>query len=470
MRATVFGNGTRYHRFAFMLSLSVTIAVMGLSLGSAAVVIGAMLIAPLMMPVMRFSAALVLGLSRLMARSATVVVFASVGAVAYSWVLARLLPHQQLTAEVLSRTSPDFRDLCVALAAGAAGAYALTRDDVSAALPGVAVAVALVPPLAAIGMALEASRSDLAEGAALLYLANLVAIALAGALVFLVRGLVPKRRLADVTPRVAAGFVGVVAATLVIAIPLTARSLAVADHFRDSETVNQQVATWLGPNSSLDIQSVSVDGNAVTVDLAGAAVPPDTDTLTSALSSALGRTIDVNVRWQQRSDLSITAEGRLVVSKAKLESIIEQWLGDAAEGGVTDRVVSVSANDSDLTVELAGPQTPPPVNSLANLLEERLGIKRTVKVSWTEQVVTESGRAAEDVQLLAGARAAADVWARNTGGLDVLDTTYAHGTVTVDLAGAKPPASTASIVRAIRKATTATTRVRIRFVERRILH
>jgi uncharacterized membrane protein len=80
-------------------------------LGSAAVVIGAMLIAPLMTPVMRFSAALVLGLSRLMVRSAGVVALASVGAVAYSWVLAWLLPHQQLTAEVLSRTSPDFRDL-----------------------------------------------------------------------------------------------------------------------------------------------------------------------------------------------------------------------------------------------------------------------------------------------------------------------------------------------------------------------
>jgi Domain of unknown function (DUF389) len=311
----------------------------------------------------------------------------------------------------------------VALAASAAGAYALTRDDVSAALPGVAVAVALVPPLAAAGMALEAGRTDLAEGAALLYLANLVAIALAGALVFLVSGLVPRRRLADVTPRVAAGFLGVVAATLVIAVPLTARSVAVADHFRESETVNEQVAAWLGPNPSLDVQSVAVDGNVVTVDLAGAAVPPDTEALTSAMSSAFGRSMQVNVRWQQRSDLSITAGGKLVASKAKLAGVVEQ-----------------------------------------------LGIERTVRVSWTEQVVTQSGHAAEDAQLLASAQAAADVWARNTSGIDVIDVTYSDGTATVDLAGAKPPTSTASIVRAIRKATTASTEVRIRFVERRVLH
>jgi uncharacterized membrane protein len=77
----------------------------------------------------------------------------------------------------------------VALAAGAAGAYATVREEVSAALPGVAVAVALVPPLATAGLVLEAGQVELAKGALLLYLANLVAIMSSGIAVFLATGL-----------------------------------------------------------------------------------------------------------------------------------------------------------------------------------------------------------------------------------------------------------------------------------------
>ncbi len=453
-----------------MLFLSVTIAVMGLSLDSAAVVIGAMLIAPLMTPVMQFSAALILGLPRRMLRAASIVLLASAGSVAYAWILTALLPHQPLTQEVLSRTSPDFRDLCVALAAGAAGAYALAREDVSAALPGVAVAVALVPPLAAVGMALEAGRRDLAEGAALLYVANLVAIALTGAVVFLASGMVPKRRLVDISPRVAAGFLGVVAAAIVIGVPLAARSVAVADRFQESETVTQQVDSWLGPNLALDVQSVKVDDHVVTVDLAGSTVPPDTTPLIAGISAALGRAVKVDVRWQQRSDLSVAATGDLGVTQTRLKAIVKSWLEAASQGAVTDAVVSVTPTKTDLTVELTGPQTPPPANSLAKTLDEQLGVKRRVKISWTQQVVTQSGAKPGDAELLAGAKAAAEAWARNGNNIDVVDVTYSGGMVTIDLAGATAPSSTRPIVRAVHDATRASVDVQVRFVRRQVLH
>lgn len=90
----------------------------------------------------------------------------------------------------------------------------------SAALPGVAVAVALVPPLAAIGYALALGRSDLAEGAVLLYLANLVAIVLSSVVVLLLAGFVPGYRLATATPRVVAGVAAVVIASSAIGVPL----------------------------------------------------------------------------------------------------------------------------------------------------------------------------------------------------------------------------------------------------------
>ena len=156
-------------RFFLMLTLSVTIAVMGLAANSVAVVIGAMLIAPLMTPIMSFSAAVGLGLGRRAIQAAVVVGIGSLWSLVYSIVLSRLLPSLELGSEILGRTSPDIRDLVVAIAAGAAGAYAVAHEDVSATLPGVAVAVALVPPLAATGILIGAREGVLAEGSALLY-------------------------------------------------------------------------------------------------------------------------------------------------------------------------------------------------------------------------------------------------------------------------------------------------------------
>ncbi len=152
-------------RFGVMMALSIVVAVMGLSADSAAVVIGAMLLAPLMTPVMGVAAAVAMALPSLILRPLAYVASATVGGVFGSFVLGAVLSTGPLSAELLSRTSPDVRDLLVALAAGAAGAYAIVRPDVSASLPGVAVAVALVPPLASVGLALEAGRGDLARGA-----------------------------------------------------------------------------------------------------------------------------------------------------------------------------------------------------------------------------------------------------------------------------------------------------------------
>ncbi|MEZ5215893.1 MAG: DUF389 domain-containing protein [Ilumatobacteraceae bacterium] len=208
-------------RFAIMLTLSVVIAVMGLSTDSAAVVIGAMLVAPLMTPVLGTAACLSMGWVMRAARTAVIVMLASIGSIAVAWLLASFVPDPILTGETLARTSPGVTDLIVALSAGAAGAYATVRTDVSNSLPGVAVAVALVPPLATVGITLEQDRSDLAKGAALLYTTNLVAIVLAGILVFLATGFVPRRRLAHAPRRVLLATVAAVVAIAAIAIPLT---------------------------------------------------------------------------------------------------------------------------------------------------------------------------------------------------------------------------------------------------------
>jgi uncharacterized hydrophobic protein (TIGR00271 family) len=187
--------------FFVMIALSAAIAAAGLLLNSPAVIIGAMLVAPLMAAIFGLSLSVVRGDLRLLHRAFTalargmllaILIGAGVG-ILYELVA----PGADPTVEILNRTQPNLLDLAVALASGAAGGYALCRKEVSAALPGVAIAAALVPPLTTGGIGLgmwmagDAAGSRIAGGALLLYLVNLVAIIAAGGLVFLWLGFRP---------------------------------------------------------------------------------------------------------------------------------------------------------------------------------------------------------------------------------------------------------------------------------------
>jgi uncharacterized hydrophobic protein (TIGR00271 family) len=99
------------------------------------------------------------------------------------------------TAEILSRTSPNVLDLLVALLSGAAAAYAVSRSQLAAALPGVAIAAALVPPLCVVGYGLGTGQFDIALGSSLLFVTNLAAIVVAAAAIFLLLGFRPPLRL-----------------------------------------------------------------------------------------------------------------------------------------------------------------------------------------------------------------------------------------------------------------------------------
>jgi uncharacterized hydrophobic protein (TIGR00271 family) len=244
-------------RFAFMLGLSVVIAGKGLAADSAAVVIGAMLIAPLMTPVLAVAACLSMGWIRLGLRSAFTVVLASMASIALAWLLSRLVPNGGLTGEELARTGPALTDLLVALAAGLAGGYATVRTDVSSSLPGVAVAVALVPPLATVGITLQNGRTDLAKGALLLYVVNLLAIVLAGMAVFIATGFVPSRRLTQFRGRVGLAVVATFIALVVAAAPLAAATDSAISRARTTQRVNTVATTWL-ERRDLEVTSVDV--------------------------------------------------------------------------------------------------------------------------------------------------------------------------------------------------------------------
>ncbi len=177
--------------FYILIGLAAAIAALGMLANSSAVVIGAMLVAPLMSPIAGTGLAMVQGDVRFLRLSVGAVLRGSIIALVMG-LLAGLIPIQDpITEEVLARTSPTLLDLGVALLSGMAVAYALTRSSATAALPGVAIAAALVPPLASAGITLANGYGQAGFGALLLYLTNFIAISVASAFVFLVLGFRP---------------------------------------------------------------------------------------------------------------------------------------------------------------------------------------------------------------------------------------------------------------------------------------
>ena len=305
----LFGEGQPRRSFLFSFALlqvlAVLLAVFGMLADSAAVVIGAMLVAPLMTPVLAISAALVLGRPKRQTHSIGLVAVASVGSVAIAWLLAWVLPIESpvLPDELLARTSPKILDLGVALAAGTAGAYATVRKEVNAALPGVAVAVALVPPLAAIGISLAVDRGDLAAGALLLYLTNLVAIVLAGAVVFLLTGFAPRREVVRQQRRVRFGLTTALVGVIAVLVPLVIQTRQVIVDATATSTAADLVESWLA-DTGIQLTGLELEDGRLTVDVAGQRRPPEPEQLASDLAEALGKRVEVRVRWTERTELT----------------------------------------------------------------------------------------------------------------------------------------------------------------------
>lgn len=422
-----------------MLGLSVVVAVMGLSAGSAAVVIGAMLLAPLMTPVMGAAAALAMALPRHLSRSLAVVGVASVGSVWLAYLLALLVPDTSLSTEVLARTSPDLRDLMVALAAGAAGAYATVRPDVSSSLPGVAVAVALVPPLATIGMTIEAGRGDLAGGAALLYLANLLAIVLIGTMVFVATGFVPRSRLARKGFHVAGSGVVVAMATVAVAVPLAVASIAAANDGQDRAKLYEAARSWLeGTGDDLD-EVRMIEADVVRVKISGPNPPPPTEDLERAIDQILGAAATVEVRWTQTHDpRKPLGSDAAQAGETAVREVVDDWLAGAATG--TYEVVDFEVTDDLIRVDLVSAEPPPAIDDLYARLRERLDVVTPVEVNWTRRTTLRSSAAAEAEtssvdRVLRELRVAAQDWARAFDGYLVDDVTFDGDRVTVELLG-----------------------------------
>ena len=184
-------NGARLSRvYMAMVALSTVVAAIGLNDNSVAVIIGAMVIAPLLGPNVALSLGITLGDLPLLRHGLLTALAGIAAALALSVIIGVLLEVDPTLPEMASRTRVGLGDIVVALASGSAGALALTTG-VSATLIGVMVAVALLPPLVTSGLLLGGGHSALATGAFSLFLVNLICVNLAGVTTFLLQGIKP---------------------------------------------------------------------------------------------------------------------------------------------------------------------------------------------------------------------------------------------------------------------------------------
>ncbi len=173
---------------------SCVIATFGLLSNSAAVIIGAMIVAPLMLPIRGLAFGALKGNISLFRKGLTAIVVGTFLAIILAWLLGSLVGLPELGSEVVARSKPTLLDLGIAVAAGGISGFAKVQPKVSGTLAGTAIAVALMPPICVIGLGLSHANWSLSLGASLLYLTNLLGITLSCMLTFLIAGYIPLYR------------------------------------------------------------------------------------------------------------------------------------------------------------------------------------------------------------------------------------------------------------------------------------
>lgn len=291
----------RLRRFAVLIVLSTMIASFGLLADSVAVVIGAMLVAPLMTPILGTSVSLVLTEPARLVASLRTVLGGALGAVSVGFLISFLaagaVSEANLPGEILGRTNPGLLDLGVAVSAGLAAGYLMVDRKAAASAAGVAIAVALVPPLATVGICLELGYWEGSAGALLLFGTNLVAIVLsAGAMVMLSDAL-PRRFLTVRFRQLRTGFALVLVAAAVIAVPLTIHTRNLIEKEQFDRLVAGAVLEW-DPRSTV-VDLISVPGPVWAVDLTVSS--PDSREpawrLAGLISERSGELIDLDLAY-----------------------------------------------------------------------------------------------------------------------------------------------------------------------------
>ena len=284
-------------RFFTLLILATIIATAGVLGDSTATVIGAMIIAPLMTPIMGTTTGILTGNMQRALNRFFLVIGGVVVVIVLAWLMGLL--YQGVISfsdntQITSRISPRFIDLVAALASGAAGAFCLSRDDIADSLPGVAISISLVPPLCVVGIAISQGQWSAAEGAFLLFMTNFLAILLAGGAVLAILGLnsAALNTVKGTARRNA--YAVIIVGVLLVSVPLILTSQR-ATQQAITETLSRQAAEDWAAGTDYHIRQVQSTGNSLYIAMLGSGDPPSTDELFSQIETAVGRPLDIDL-------------------------------------------------------------------------------------------------------------------------------------------------------------------------------
>jgi uncharacterized hydrophobic protein (TIGR00271 family) len=289
----------RLTNFFTLLLLATIIATYGVLSNSTATVIGAMIVAPLMGPMMATTSAVVIGSLPRALRAFALTVAGIVSVIIFSYLLAWIVPDVTISftsnAEITSRINPGLFALLTALGAGAAGAFIISRSEIADSIGGVAIAISLVPPLCVVGIALRDGQLDAAVGASLLFMTNFLAILLAGGVVLVILGL---GQLAISQQQVRfrrRGLILFFVCILLVTIPLSLSAYQRIILARDNNTATIEVQQWL-QGTSYQVDMVNITDHTVIVTVEGTGQLKPLQQLANQLARTLGRPVLVNLR------------------------------------------------------------------------------------------------------------------------------------------------------------------------------
>lgn len=291
MREAVFFDGPeapqKLSRFWILLILAATIASAGVVGDSTATVIGAMIVAPLMIPIQGAMLSVVTGDRANLARSVGLIAFGALSAIAIGFAVGLIVVGDvvaETNSQVAGRVSPRLIDLLAALATGVVGSVALARRDISDTLPGVAIAISLVPPLTVVGLTLESGETDQALGALLLFVTNVAAILVTGTIVMALYGAYRVRHdpenTATLNRRNAVAVIG--AMLILVGVPLTLSSISIARTTTEENDVHDAGERWADA-VGWELVAVATEAGKIVARFEGPTPVPATEALRQLL-------------------------------------------------------------------------------------------------------------------------------------------------------------------------------------------
>ncbi|AKM09546.1 DUF389 domain-containing protein [Croceicoccus naphthovorans] len=377
-------------RYMFMLAMSAGIAVLGLLLSSPAVVIGAMLLSPLMGPIIGLGFALATGDYAWLRKSLRALALGTALAIAFTALIVALSPLQTVTPEIAARTRPNLFDLFIAFFSALAGAYAMIRGR-EGTVVGVAIATALMPPLAVVGFGLATLNWTVFSGALLLYITNLITIALTAMMMARLYGF--RSNLSEKQTRLQDVFV--IVAFTALAVPLGLSLVSIARETNATRQANTAILDSFPGKAR--ISQIDIDYQAEPVSVSATVLTPELmagaeDQVSRRLSRIMGGPVVLTLdQFQVGTSASAAEKAQLAAARAK-----EQEATDREVRDLVGRLALIAGvKESDVLVDREGRRAqvnavPLPDAELATYAELETRIVANVP-NWTVKLVPPAG-------------------------------------------------------------------------------